>query len=238
MTEFFSRHSTGVGLWAVGATLAAALSTGALLALKENYDMFLHVNDTAQRALSADRGVAGAFLPGPKGQVSARSVEELDYLLKDKPHVLGAWITKVNYGKNENPVVWSMAGAEAFDGAMRAYVRRQLAGEGFSSAELNAANSQSAANAEAAKGGLISCGDIEYTNIPKIAPEVRALGAVGACRAPLPPFDDNVNMAIVILLDIPGDQTDPRITEFRRSLLQLQFDILNRDFLNREIWIR
>ena len=88
---------------------------------------------------------------------------------------------------------------------------------------------------EEAKNGLIKCGPIANTNIPKLAPGVDKIVKT-VCRATIPPFDENVNLAIVVLLTIPPNMATNDIQEIRRVLLQLQIDIYNRDFQGRETW--
>jgi len=123
------------------------------------------------------------------------------------------------------------------DETMRLYKEMQESGKGYSSDELNKASAQSLRNSEEAKTGLIKCGPLEVTNLPKIAPRIVDL-ARGVCRATLPPFDQDVNLALVVVIDIPGDGTGPDIQSIRRTTLQLQIDIFNRDYQGRETWAR
>jgi hypothetical protein len=174
-------------------------------------------------------------LPGPKNQISERSRKEIDTLLAINPHVVGGWATKIHYEKTENPVIYFFSKDPVIDEAMKNFDLMQTSGKGYSSAELNADSKQSLRNSEEAKTGLIKCGLVNDTNIGKLAPDIKTK-VRGICRATIPPFDEKVNLAIVVLIDIQGDTNSEDIQEVRRTLLQLQIDIYNRDFQGRETW--
>ena len=174
-------------------------------------------------------------LPGLKSQISERSKKEIDTLLAANPLIVGGWATKISYEKTENPVIYYFSDDPMIDLAMKNFAALQASGKGNSSAELNADSKQSLRNSEEAKTGLIKCGLISETNIPKLAPGIETK-AKGVCRATIPPFDDKVNLAIVVLINVDGAVNSAEVQEVRRTLLQLQIDIYNRDFQGRETW--
>lgn len=173
---------------------------------------------------------------GPKGMISDRSKLQIDTMMQETPHVLGGWATKLNYEKTENPILHAWMGNEVVKKTLQSYIDNQLKGRGFSSAELNAASQQSLRNSEEAKTGLIKCGPLEQTNLPRIAPEILGV-AKAVCRATIPPFDEKVNLGIVVVIDIPANENTEEIQAIRRMLLRIQIDIYNRDYQGRETWI-
>ena len=174
-------------------------------------------------------------LPGKRDQLSDRSKKEIVTLLETNPHVIGAYAVKLNYEKTENPIFFYFSNDPFMDVLMMNYDKSQRSGKGFSSAELNASSAQSLRNSEEAKSGLIKCDLLSSTNIAKLAPGIDKM-VKGVCRATIPPFEDEVNMAIVVLITLKGDESSDEIQRIRRTLLQLQIDIYNRDFQGRETW--
>lgn len=216
-----------VGLLIV--TLFTALVLGFLLVSARNLQ-----EETLKRI---DQPVNGHDLPGPKGQISQRSMDEVSALLSETPRVLGGWVAKLNYEKTEDPIIHFWARSPLITKFVETYHDVQVSGKGYSSAELNAANQQSLRNSEEAKTGLIKCGALTATNLPKLAPGIEKF-AKGVCRSTIPPFSEGVNLSIVVVTDVPGDQNSPEIQEIRRVLLQLQLDVFNRDYQGRETWAR
>lgn len=174
---------------------------------------------------------------GPKDQISERSKLQISTVLSETPHVVGGWMAKIHYEKTENPVIYYWARDPVVDILMSNFDDLQRSGKGWSSAELNKMSKLSARNSEATKTGVINCITITETNLPKLAPAIVNV-AQTTCRAPIPPFDTNVNMSLVVALDIPADENSPEIQAVRRALLQLQIDIFNRDYQGRETWAR
>ena len=227
MKDFIHRHVTLISSL-LGLSFAVVFLLFVLiLAAKEQRDKF-----------AADDRPLVSFtdLPGPKNEISERSRKEIDVLLQGNQHILGGWAAKIHYAKTEFPVIYFFAKDPLIETAMRNYEAAQRSGRGFSSAELDARNTQSAANTQTAKTGIIICQPLGTTNIGRLAPGI-AKKVKGVCRATIPPFDENVNLAIVVLVDNDTmDQEDPVIVDIRRTLLQLQIDIFNRDFKGRETW--
>jgi len=227
MKDFLQRHavliSGGLGVAFVVVFLLFVL----LLAAKEQRNAFARI----------DTPIEGfGDLPGKSDKISERSEKEIATLLGDNPNVIGGWASKIHYAKTENPVIYFFSKDPVVNLAMANYGKLQASGKGYSSAELNAATPQSEANSQDAKTGLIRCGPLSTTNIGKLAPGIDTK-IKGVCRATIPPFDDKVNLAIVILINVDGmDQSDPIVVDIRRTMLQLQIDIYNRDFRGRETW--
>jgi hypothetical protein len=144
-------------------------------------------------------------------------------------------MAKIHYEKTENPVVYYWTRDPVIDVLMDNFDSLQKSGKGWSSVELNKMSKQSARNTEATKTGIINCIPITQTNLPRLAPAIVNV-AQTTCRAPIPPFDTNVNMSLVVALDVPADENSPEIQAVRRALLQLQIDIFNRDYQGRETW--
>lgn len=230
MKDFFHRHVTLISSLLGFAFLTVFLLFVFLIAARENKEQ------TSILKQRLDQPESYADLPGPKNQLSDRSKKEILTLLQTNPNIVGAWAAKIKYEKTENPVFFYFANDPIVDTAMANYDAMQKSGRGYSSAELDAASPQSAANTEEAKIGIIKCGPLSSTNIGKLAPGIDSR-AKGVCRATIPPFDDNVNLAIVVLIDSPGDMSNPEVIAIRRLMLQLQIDIFNRDFQGRETWI-
>lgn len=183
-----------------------------------------------------DRAVVDQVdLPGRKNQISDRSKKEISTLLESNTHIIGGWATKLNYEKTENPIIYYFVKDPVIQVAMDTFAKNQAEGKGRSSAELNADSTQSLRNSEEAKSGLIKCGPLASTNIGRLAPGIEKV-AKGVCRATIPPFDENVSLAVVVVLNIDATTNSPDIQEVRRTLLQLQIDIFNRDFQGRETW--
>lgn len=227
MKDFLHRHVTLISALLAISFAGVFLLFVLLLAAKEQRDKFDGLDQTVFTL---------SELPGPKNQISPRTQKEIHMLLRDNPHVLGGWAAKIHYEKTENPVIYAFVKEPLIDVALANYDKAQKSGRGYSSAELDSASAQSAANTAEAKTGIIRCGPLSTTNIGRLAPGIDKK-VKGVCRATIPPFDENVNLAIVVLIDNDGlDQDDEAIVEIRRTLLQLQIDIFNRDFKGRETW--
>lgn len=227
MKDFLHRNVTLISALLAICFAGVFLLFVMLLAAKEQRDKFDGLDQTVFTL---------SDLPGPKNQISRRTQKEIDVLLQANPHVIGGWAAKIHYEKLENPVIYAFAKDPIIGIALDNYDRAQKTGRGFSSAELDAQSAQSAANTEEAKTGIIRCGPLSMTNIGRLAPGIDKK-VKGVCRATIPPFDENVNLAIVVLIDNDGvNQDDEAIVEIRRTLLQLQIDIFNRDFKGRETW--
>jgi hypothetical protein len=224
MKDFLQRHVTAVLIFCFTTIFLLAVALFATRELQQK---------TLQRV---DQTVSDASeLLGKKNKISDRSRQEIDTLLASNPHVLGGWAAKLNYEKTENPIIYYFAKDPIVKTAMENYAALQASGKGHSSAELNADSTQSLRNSEEAKTGLVKCGLIEETNLAKLAPNITQK-VKGVCRATIPPFDEKVNLAIVVVIDVQGDLNDESIQEVRRTMLQLQIDIYNRDFQGRETW--
>ena len=227
MKDFLQRNVTVISTALVGAFIVIFLLLVALIGARE----------LQQKTLArVDQTVSDSTdLLGKKNKISPRSQQEIDTLLASNPHIIGGWATKINYEKTENPVIYYFAKNPIVKTAMENYAKVQASGQGNSSAELNADSKQSLRNSEEAKTGLIKCGKLETTNIAKLAPGIGNI-VKGVCRATIPPFDEKVNLAIVVVIDIDGDLDNAQIKEVRRTMLQIQIDIYNRDFQGRETW--
>lgn len=232
MKDFIHRNVTLISSLLAVSFVLVFLAFVLLLAAKEQRDQFDRLDLPMVKL---------ATLPGPNNKISERSRKEIDVLLKDNPNVIGGYATKIHYAKTENPIIYYFVRDAVRDQIiftmLKNYDTMQKSGRGYSSAELDVMRSQSAANTEEAKAGIIRCQPLETTNIGALAPGINKK-VKGVCRAPIPPFDDNVNLAIVVLIDNDAvDQEHPDIVAIRRTLLQLQIDIFNRDFKGRETWI-
>ena len=228
-TDSFLARNTSflVGLLAIA--VFSAITMGVLL---------FSARQLQQETLSRiDQPVNGHDLPGPRGQVSTRTKYQVTTVLTETPHILGGWVTKLKYEKTEVPFIHTFVKVPELAQFLERYADMQRSGKGFSSAELDRDSAQSLRNSEEAKSGLIKCGPLSATNIPKLAPGIDRI-AKGVCRATIPPFDENVNIAIVVVTDVDGSQNSSEIQEIRRSLLQLQIDVFNRDYQGRETWAR
>ena len=228
MKDYIHRNVTLIsGLLALSFVLVF-IAFVVLLAAKEQREQFNRL-DLPLVSLSS--------LPGPQNKISDRSRKEMDVLLQNNPHVLGGYASRIHYGKTENPIIYYFVKDPIMEVMLANYDAVQKSGRGFSSAELDVMRKQSAANTAEAKAGIIRCQPLETTNIGSLAPGIDKK-VKGVCRAPIPPFDENVNLAIVVLIDNDTlDQEDPAIVDIRRTLLQLQIHIYNRDFRGRETWI-
>lgn len=227
MKDFLQKH----------VTLLSGLVVGSFIAIFILLVLLITTNELQQRARTENdiSEVDIAHLPGPKEQISDRSKKEIAVLFEGNPNVAGIYVTKIHYGKTENPIFFYISNDPYFEKAIMKYDAIQKSGEGQSSEELNEASEQSLRNSEEAKTGLIKCDTIFSTNIPKLSPGIENV-AKGVCRATIPPFDPKVNLAIVVLLKPDGRTPSEEIQEIRRVLLQLQIDIYNRDFKGRETW--
>jgi hypothetical protein len=227
MKAFLHRNVIWISVAAILLAIACAILTIFVVSAKDLQNEILR---------RVDR-VSATDLPGPKNQISERSKTQIDTLIKENPHAIGAWVAKNEYEKTENPVIFYVAKDPIINTLMTNYAAKQASGNGFSSSELNASSAQSLRNSEEAKTGLIRCGPLDQTNVPKLVPDI-SKHAKGICRATIPPFDENVNIAIVVPINIPANENTPEIQAIRRMLLQLQIDIFNRDYQGRETWAR
>jgi len=218
-------------------TLLSAVLGGAFVVIFILLVLLVAARELQQKTLQrVDQTVtSSADLPGKKNQLSDRSKYEIETLLRDNPHIASAYATRIHYGKTENPIFFHFTKYPQIEALFTNYDALQKSGKGFSSDELDKQSKISLRNTEEAKNGLIKCGPIANTNIPKLAPGVDKIVKT-VCRATIPPFDENVNLAIVVLLTIPPNMATNDIQEIRRVLLQLQIDIYNRDFQGRETW--
>lgn len=227
MRDFLQRNITLLSAVLGGSFVIAFLLFTLLLAAKEQRDALE----------KSDQPISGFVdLPGPKNNISERSRKEINFLLADNKHVIAGYVAKIHYTKTENPIFYYFTKDPIMKTLWENYDQMQKSGKGFSSAELDAARAQSMANTQEAKTGMIVCQSLESTNIRKLAPGIEKK-VMGVCRATIPPFDEKVNLSLVVLIDLDGlDLNDPAIIELRRVLLQLQIDIFNRDFKGRETW--
>jgi hypothetical protein len=227
MRDFLQRNITLLSTVLGGSFVIAFLLFTLLLAAKEQRDALE----------KTDQPIAGFVdLPGPKNAISDRSRKEINYMLSDNPHVVGGYVAKIHYEKTENPIFYYFTKDPIMHTLWKNYDLMQKSGKGFSSNELDAARAKSMANTEEAKTGVIGCQPLEDTNIGRLAPGIETK-VKGVCRATIPPFDEKVNLSLVVLIDLDGlDLNDPAIIELQRVLLQLQIDIFNRDFKGRETW--
>jgi len=175
-------------------------------------------------------------LPGPKDELSDRSKKELNVIFSETPHIVGGIVSRLTYGKTDDPLIYVWSGSDpSIIQFTQTFHDLQVNGKGMSSAEAASSSKLSLRNSDEARQGLIKCGPLDATNLAKITPSIAKV-AKGACRATLPPFDPNVNLAIVVAVDVDGDAQDERLEVVRRALLQLQIDIFNRDYMGRETW--
>lgn len=227
MKDFLQRHVTVISSLLAATFSIVFLLFMLMLASREQRDQFERIDQSL---------VGAAGLPGPQNQISERSRKEIDVLLRGNKRIVGGYVAKIHYGKTENPVIYFFSKDPLMNQFMRNYDLMQKSGRGYSSAELDAASAQSAANTEEAKTGVIRCVSIHTTNIHNLAKGIDEK-AKGVCRATIPPFDENVNLSLVVLIDNDAsDQESEEIIDIRRTLLQLQIDIFNRDFQGRETW--
>lgn len=228
MRNFLQRNAVLVTGLAIAAAILAVI-LGILLSAAGELQQ-----ETIQRFDQENR-TGDTTLPGPRGQVSYRSKRQLVTLLANTPHVLGGWIIRLDFEKDEVPFVHYWSGHPVVTEAVNAFAAAQRGGSGTSSEEFSKDPTLSIRNSDEARNGLIKCGKVEETNLPQLAPSVLKV-VKGVCRASIPPFDENVNMAIVVLLDIDANENSPELQAVRRVLLQLQIDIFNRDYQGRETW--
>lgn len=181
-------------------------------------------------------------LPGPKYQLSKRSEQQLTELSQENPHVVGTFVIRYKYGKNESPVIysWSKPQAKAgLDKLIKQINDRQAGPQGMSSEEARAAAmkdperaAQQLRNSEEAKLGLIKCVSLEEAKA--IDPILKTF-STGICYATIPPFEADASFAIIMLTDSKLENYS-ELAEMRRILLMLQIDIFNREFQGRETW--
>lgn len=175
-------------------------------------------------------------LPGPKNQLSQRSKREIEVILSETPYVLGAWVSKVHYGKTENPIIFYWTNEPVLVGLVKNIADTQASGRGYSSAERDADPKLLLRNSVEARTGLIKCSSIAGALLdltPAITRYVKSI-----CRATIPPFAPNPNLDIVLFIDIDVSKPSPEQQLIFRKLLQLQLDIYNRDYKGREIWVQ
>lgn len=174
-------------------------------------------------------------LPGPNNQISKGSIDNLEKHLVKQDHVLGVWVAKLKYTKIENPIIWYSTKNYEVETVIKNYTASQLSGKGTSSVEND--NSPEAKrilrNSTPSKNGQIVCGALSETSLPTYSPNINSV-ANTVCRATIPPFSDDVNLVIIVVADMLNTNNETSI-KIRRALLQMQLDIFNRDYLNREV---
>lgn len=226
MKDFFERHPTLIGGIAVASIILTVILGLLLLGARE-----LQLQ-TLQRI---DRVASDDNLPGPQSQVSERSKRQLEVMVRENPHILAGWITQLQYGRTQDPILHGVYQYAPIEKAMKAFSTDQLAGKGVSSEDMDRRAQNFVRNSEESRSGMIKCGPITTTNIPKREPEVLDRAKL-ICRATIPPFDDNVNIAVVLVTDAPEGSQD--LQAVRRTLVTMQIDIYNRDYQGRETWAR
>lgn len=225
---FLHRYAPVVAILAL-LTLITAAVLGTIFVLRNNA-----ASPTAPTIAIAD-------LPGPKYQISKRSEEQVGTLLKENPHIVGAFVTRYKYAQGESQFIysWGRSAAEKkkLDQALRALTD---ADNGMSSEEKQAMAYKDSAetarllrNSQEAKQGLIKCISISEAAV-RTQIKFQAIGT-GICYATIPPFEEKASLGIYILTDSPLNEFN-EIAEARRVLLMLQIDIYNRDYQGRETW--
>lgn len=225
MRDFLQRNTAAVVGLAI-ASLIIAVILGILL---------IGARDLQEQTLSRiDKPPLESELPGRKDQISARSRRQIDTLLAETPHILGGWVVKLKYDKTEYPVIHLYSGNPIVLETMRKY--KIIRDSGGLPSDMTP-KAKSIKNSEEARAGLIKCGPISGTNLTAI--NIDVIGKIkGVCRASIPPFTDDINLAIIVAIDVDGDGNGPEIQAIRRMLLQLQIDVFNRDYQGRETWAR
>lgn len=226
---FFQKHYRGI---------AASLIFVVLIIFVLVFMLFTARDLQLETLERIDQPIDRSSLLGSQGKISDRTREQLDTILYETPHVLGGWIAKIKYDKMENSIIHSWTRSPIVANFIEEYARQQLGGEGFSSAELDERDKgQVLRNSEEAKLGLIKCGALSDTNLPIIYPPISRT-VKGVCRATIPPFNEDVNLSIIVAVDIDGSENSPEIQEVRRQMLRLQIDLFNREYQGRETWGR
>lgn len=188
--------------------------------------------------------VAMEDLPGPKGNISKRSMYQLDTFSQENTHILATIVSRYSYTKTQSPFIYAWTNGDkkvkaVVDKILQETAVRQASSKGMSSEDVMRQRAkdpeklaQTLRNSEEARLGLIRCVKIEdaVLNYP-----VLKTVATGICFATIPPFDSNAGMAITMLTDTPLTKYS-ELAEMRRILLALQIDIYNRDFQGRETW--
>lgn len=186
-------------------------------------------------------------LPGPKGQLSERSKDQLRVAAEENPRIMAIVALRYKYGKTESRYIFSWTHPKAkviVDKIIADNNALQASGKGMSSEEAAALAAAKAKidpavaaralrNSEEAKQGLVKC--VPITEATLMNPELVTI-ATGICYATIPPFDPNTTMAIIVLTDNDLENFS-EVSLMRRQLLMLQIDIFNRDFQGRETWI-
>jgi hypothetical protein len=227
MKYYLERHAAWIAGLCIFSLVSAFILAVILFSVKSSYTETLKRFD---RPPTFD-------LPGPKAKISQRSIDEIDTLFSESPRVIGGWVSKLHYQKTENPIVHFWGRDRVITELMEKYDSVQKSGKGFSSEELDLMSPQSQRNSDEARNGMIKCGPLESTNLLTLAPGL-AKRAKGVCRATIPPFSDDVNLAIVVVIDISGTENSAEVQDIRRMLLRQQIDIFNRDYQGRETWAR
>lgn len=164
---------------------------------------------------------------GLEDRISERSKDEILALVKDKDFIIGGWVQKRVFQKTDNPVFYHW-GQPIVHEHIANFERIQKAGKGHESADLvdNAGHLLS-------NPGLIKCVPIETSIIPEYTPQMQQHAQM-ACVGTIPPFSDNVNL--VIMMVINAEEWSADLEEARRLILRLQIDIYNRDYKGQETW--
>ena len=176
-------------------------------------------------------------LPGLRNEISDRTKEELNALVKRNPHILGGWIFVRNYDAHTYPILHYTANHPIAEQFIADFKRKQTSpNEGMPSSVSTLNPSSVSANTAEATVGTIRCVEITKSLIIYFTPSISTV-AKTICSATLPPFEvaDKVNLQIVAISGLPLDS--PQLREVHRTLLQLQIDIYNRDYNGQETWI-
>ena len=187
--------------------------------------------------------VASEDLPGPKGDLSARSKAQVDTLAAGNEHAVMALVVRYKYTKTQIPFAHTWAANPQAQAVIDGIVSRLMAEQneltGRSSEEVRREDerdpdfaSRRIRNSEEARVGLIKC--VPIADAALVYSELKTT-ATGICIATIPPFESNTSMAIIILTDSEMSQS-AELAEMRRMMLSLQIDIYNRDFQGRETW--
>lgn len=187
--------------------------------------------------------VTGEDLPGPRGDISERSKQQIETLAAENEHAVMVLVVRYKYTKTQIPFAHTWARNPEAQAVIGGIVERLMSEQnertGRSSEEVRRDDerdpdfaSKRIRNSEEARLGLIKC--VPIADAALVYAELKTV-ATGICIATIPPFESSTAMAIIILTDSEMSQS-AELAEMRRMLLQLQIDIYNRDFQGRETW--